>query len=126
MEPTPNEAPVADAAPVEAVEVARVPESTASAPPELGVDTGLLIVVAAIVTSVVQGLKRSGALRLVPSRWIPVVSVGLAIAGAAATSLTNGHSLTQSLVEGVLAGLSATGLYELGKPRPAQASDETA
>ena len=126
MEPTPNEAPAADAAPSEAIEVVQAPDGAVSATPELDVDTGLLIVVAAIVTSVVQGLKRSGALRLVPSRWIPVVSVGLAIAGTAATSLTNGHSLTQSLVEGVLAGLSATGLYELGKPRPAQASGETA
>jgi Na+-translocating ferredoxin:NAD+ oxidoreductase RnfA subunit len=80
-------------------------------------DTGLLIVVAAVVTVAIQALKRSGALSRVPSRWIPVVSLGLAITGTISASVTSGHSLTQSLVEGVLAGLSATGIYEMGKPK---------
>lgn len=126
MEPTPQETPATDAAPSEALALVPEPDASVSPSPQLGIDTGLLIVVAAVVTSAIQVLKRSGALRLVSSRWIPVVSVGLAILGTAATSLTNGHSLTQSLVEGVLAGLSATGLYELGKTRAAQASSETA
>jgi hypothetical protein len=115
MQPTPEENTVAEVGPADASPVA----------PQ-GIDTGLLIVVAAIVTSVIQGMKRSGALRLISTRWIPVVSVGLAVAGTVATSITNGHTLAQSLVEGVLAGLSATGLYELGKPRPAQATEEAA
>jgi hypothetical protein len=49
------------------------------------------------------------------------VSLGLAVAGTVATSVINGHSLPMSVVEGLLAGLSATGLYEMGKPAKAEA-----
>ncbi len=111
MEPTTTDTPaVTEGAALEAV-----PSDLPTTSPQI--DPGLLIVVAAVVTGAIQALKRSGALSRVPSRWIPVVSLGLAITGTVATSLTNGHSLTQSLVEGVLAGLSATGIYEMGKPR---------
>ena len=110
MEPTTTDTPAAEGTALEAVPA----DLPTGSPP---MDTGLLIMVAAVVTGAIQALKRSGALNRVPSRWIPVVGLGLAITGTVATSLTNGHSLTQSLVEGVLAGLSATGIYEMGKPR---------
>jgi hypothetical protein len=108
MEPTPAENTTTEIA------VEAAPQSAAPA-----VDTGMLLLVAAIVTASIQALKRSGAMNRVPRRWIPVISVVISIAGASAASISNGHDLTQSLIEGLLAGLSATGLYEMGKPRPA-------
>lgn len=119
MEPNPTDTPT-PATEGSLSEQVGTPDLLPSAP-EAHVDTGLMIVIATMVTTVIQGLKKSGLLNRVPSRWIPVVSLTLAVAGTVATSVVNGHSLPMSVVEGLLAGLSATGLYEMGKPAKAEA-----
>lgn len=85
-----------------------------------------LIVLASTISAMIQALKKAGLLDRVPKRWIPVVSVAMTAIAATATSIASGASALDGLTQGILIGLSATGLYEVGKIRPeAEAPPET-
>lgn len=47
-----------------------------------------------------------------PSKWVPLASVLLAIGFACILGLSKGVPLVQSIVEGLIAGLVANGLYD--------------
>jgi len=77
-----------------------------------------IIFVATVVSATIQALKKAGALHRVPKRWIPFASVTLSAVAATATSIASGASAAEGLTQGILVGLSATGLYEVGKHSP--------
>lgn len=69
--------------------------------------TTQIAAIVAITMAICEGVKRAG----VPSRWIPILSVVLGIAGAL---IFEGSSFL-SVASGVILGLSTTGLYRVVK-----------
>jgi len=67
--------------------------------------------IVAVTNGIVQAIKQT---RLVPSRFLPLVAifVGL-ILGSTATFIN--ISFVERLWAGMISGLAATGLFELGK-----------
>ena len=82
-----------------------------------------LVLIATIVSAAIQAAKKAGVLDRVSKRWIPVISLGTSIVGTIAASVASGQPLDQGLTAGILVGLTATGLYEVSKPRAKASAD---
>ncbi|NGP43849.1 holin [Bacillaceae bacterium SIJ1] len=68
-----------------------------------------------IVTALVQLMKKTFD---IPKNWVPMLAVVLgAIVGAGAFPFAEELALSVRIWAGLLAGLSATGLFELGNSR---------
>ena len=65
----------------------------------------------AVLTAITVGLTQliKG---LIPSKWVPLTSVVLAVIMGSAYSLQQGAPIAEGLVMGLIAGLSANGLYD--------------
>lgn len=88
-------------------------------PPDLGhaSDQIWLVLAATIVAASVQALRASGALKSLPKRWIPVLGTVLSVVGAVSASIASGAPVEDGITQGLLVGLSATGFYEVSKPK---------
>lgn len=102
-----------------------------------GAVTGLLsafkshswgLVVAFGLMLVIWAAGKFNLLAMLPAKAVPWVSIALGAIGAAATSMTTGHPIGESLAIGVEAGLAAVGAWEtVGKNvLPAAAPTEPA
>lgn len=61
---------------------------------------------------VVWGAGKFNLLSMLPAKAVPWVSIALGAAAAAATSITTGHPIGESLATGVEAGLAGVGAWE--------------
>ncbi len=66
---------------------------------------------AALVMAVVEGLKRLG----LDSRWAGVAAVVVGIAGNLAATFWADSRVAEAIVQGLILGLTAAGLWSTGK-----------
>lgn len=66
---------------------------------------------AALVVAIVEGLKRAG----LSSRWAGVAAIVVAVAGNLAATYWAESPVATAVVQGVVLGLAAAGLWSTGK-----------
>ena len=66
-----------------------------------------------VIIGVDEFIKKKGL--NIPKRYLPVINVVIGVGYGAFLSYRDGTELMQSIITGALAGLSASGLFDLGK-----------
>lgn len=67
--------------------------------------------IAAVTNGIVQAIKQT---ELIPNRFLPIVAIVVGLLLGSTASFIN-ISLVERLWAGIISGLAATGLFELGK-----------
>jgi len=64
-----------------------------------------------LVIGLVKLFRETG----LPSKYAPLVSLGIGILAGIAVALTNGQTILYGIVLGIIFGLSSSGVYDIGK-----------
>ena len=64
-----------------------------------------------LVIGLVKLLQQQG----LPSKYAPITSLTIGILGGIGVAVTNGQTILYGIVLGILFGLSASGIYDIGK-----------